>query len=33
MLMARPTTRRLPIGAEPMTGGVEFRVWALATNA
>ncbi|HEY2147630.1 MAG TPA: alpha-amylase family glycosyl hydrolase, partial [Pirellulales bacterium] len=26
--MARPTTRRLPIGAEPMTGGVSFRVWA-----
>jgi maltooligosyltrehalose trehalohydrolase len=28
MLMARRSTRRLTIGAEPMTGGVSFRVWA-----
>ena len=24
----RKTTRRLPIGAETVTGGVHFRVWA-----
>jgi maltooligosyltrehalose trehalohydrolase len=23
-----PVTRRLPVGAEPQTGGVHFRVWA-----
>jgi maltooligosyltrehalose trehalohydrolase len=28
MLMARHSTRRLPVGAEPMVEGVGFRVWA-----
>src|SRR5260221_14650493 len=28
MLMARHSTRRLPVGAEPTVEGVAFRVWA-----